>query len=86
MFEIVQVERESEDVASRLGRKTVGAVLALLGVGILLLFLRALLTEVMDGTFFGTCICLLILTFGALVTRDGIALASDRRIQLKPWE
>ena len=42
-----------------------------------------LVTEVMDGTFYGVCICLLVLTFGALLTRDGIALAADRRIQLR---
>lgn len=83
MFEIVRIEREPEDAASRLGRRGIGAILALLGVAILLLFLRALVTEVTDGTFFGTCICLLVLTFGALVARDGIALAADLRIQLR---
>lgn len=85
MFEIVQVEREPESVSNSLGRRFVGALLALIGMAVLLLFLRALVTEVMDGTFFGTCICLLMLTFGLLLTRDGVALAADRRVQLKPW-
>ena len=86
MFEIVPVEREPEDAANRLGRRGLGAVLTVLGAGILLLFLRAAVTEVMDGTFYGVCVCLLVLTFGALLTRDGIALATDRRIQLRAWQ
>ena len=61
-------------------------VLTLLGVSIVLLFLRALVTEVMDGTLYGTLICLLVLIFGALLIRDGIALAADRRIQLRAAE
>ena len=85
MFEIVPVDREPESFGNRFGRRFIGALLALIGVAVLLLFLRALVTEVMDGTFFGTCICLMMLTFGLLLTRDGIALAADRRVQLKPW-
>ena len=86
MFQIVNVEREPESFGNRLGRKGIGWALTLIGVGVLLLFLRALVTEVMDGTFFGVCICLLVLTFGALLTRDGFALATDRRVQLRPRE
>lgn len=83
MFEIVRVEREPEDMGSRLGRRFIGSILTVIGAGLLLLFLRALVTEVMDGTFYGVCICLLVLLFAVLLTRDGIALAADRRIQLR---
>ena len=85
MFEIVPVDRPVESLSNRLARRGVGAIMALFGVAILLLFARAIVTEVMDGTFFGVCLCLLMLTFGLLLTRDGIALAADRRIQLRPW-
>ncbi len=85
MLEIVPVDRPPENLSNRLGRRFFGALMALFGVAVLLLFTRALVTEVMDGTFFGLCICLLMLTFGLLLTRDGFALAADKRIQLKPW-
>ncbi len=86
MFEIIQIERQTESISKDLGRRVLGAFLAVLGVAVLLLFLRALVTEVTDGTFFGLCICLMMLVFGALLTRDGVALASNRRIQLRPWD
>ena len=86
MFEIVHVDRPPESASNRLGRRLIGGILVLLGAGILLLFTRALITELTDGTFYGLVICLLVLVFGALVTRDGLALAADRRIQLRDIE
>lgn len=84
MFEIVRVEREPENFGNRIGRRSIGWVLTLIGVGVLVLFLRSLVEEVMTGTFYGAFICILALVFGALLTRDGIALAIDRRIRLRP--
>lgn len=86
MFEIIRVEREPESFANRLGRQVMGWALAIIGVAILLLFIRATVTEVMDGTFFGLTICLMMLVFGALVTRDGVSLAINLRVRLKPWD
>ena len=86
MFEVVPVEREPEGAASRIGRRALGVLLSILGVAILLLFLRATVTELMDGTVFGLCICIMMLFVGVLLTRDGIALTADRRVQLRPWE
>ena len=86
MFEVVRVEREPESYANRLGRQVMGWALAVVGIAISLLFIRATVTEVMDGTFFGLSICLLMLVFGALLTRDGVSLAINLRVRLKPWD
>lgn len=86
MFEVVRVEREPESVANRLGRQAMGWALAIVGLAVLLLFIRATVTEVMDGTFFGLTICIMMLVFGALLTRDGVSLAINLRVRLKPWD
>ena len=86
MFEIVPVDRPPESLSNRLGRRLLGGLMAIFGIAMLLLFTRALFTELQDGTFFGLCICLLMLTCGLLLTRDGLALSADKRVQLKPWK
>lgn len=86
MFEIVPVDRPPESPSNRLGRRLLGGLMAIFGVALFLLFTRALLTELLDGTFFGLVLCLLMVTCGLLLTRDGLALSADRRVQLKPWK
>ena len=86
MFEVIPVERPAESLSNRLARRAVGWFMTIFGIAMLLLFVRATATEVMDGTFFGLCICLLMLTCSVLLMRDGYALAVDMRVQLRPWE
>ncbi|MEM1161125.1 MAG: hypothetical protein AAGJ28_09335 [Pseudomonadota bacterium] len=85
MFEIVRMDPKPQDGQTAVSR-ALGLVWAvfLLGVGAFLavLFTIAIYYEIKSGTAFGMGICLLVVAFGAMMTRDGIAKLTGFRIRL----
>lgn len=86
MFEIVQLDRGGESPGARFGRFALGGLLLAIGGAMLIIFSFALVYELMVGTFFGLCICMMIIMFGLLITRDAIAQLVSLRVRLKPTD
>lgn len=83
MFEVIAVDRGKESTSQRLRRHLLGGLVFFLGAGILLVFTYAMIVELKRGTFYGLSLCILLLTFGALLLRDGISLLVNLRLRLR---
>ncbi|MEM7189564.1 MAG: hypothetical protein AAF439_08120 [Pseudomonadota bacterium] len=87
MFEIVQLEKADDAAISPWTRRLTllwGVFLLTVGAFLAVIFTIAIYHEIRTGTIFGLGICLLLVTFGVLMTRDGIAKITGYRIRLAP--
>lgn len=84
MFEIVQLHRNPETSMRRYGRLALGTFMLGVGGFLVVIFTIAVGYELTGGTMFGLLICIMVITFGVLILRDGIAQLTGLRVRLRP--